>query len=113
MNPTVNWNTNHAIASSTGATMTRNSTLPALHLLVCRGCCVGGGWTLASGVGACASRVVGFPQLGQKLSPGLNSCPQLVQYLRCGTSLSAAVGARDASCPTVSLVTLSMITAAS
>jgi hypothetical protein len=49
--------------------------------------CRGGGGTgaSASGVGTCAVRSTGLPQLGQNRSSGLNSCPQLPQYL-CGTS---------------------------
>src|SRR5215217_444323 len=48
--------------------------------------CRGGGGTgaSASGVGTCAVRWTGLPQLGQNRSSGLNSCPQLPQYL-CGT----------------------------
>jgi hypothetical protein len=49
--------------------------------------CRGGGGTgaSASGVGTCAVRWTGLPQDGQNRSPGLNSCPQLPQYL-CGNS---------------------------
>src|SRR5215208_8137054 len=49
--------------------------------------CKGGGRTgaSASGVGTCAVRWTGLPQLGQNRFSGLNSCPQLPQYL-CGTS---------------------------
>ena len=49
--------------------------------------CWGGGGTgaSASGVGTCAVRWTGLPQFGQNRFSGLNSCPQLPQYL-CGTS---------------------------
>lgn len=49
--------------------------------------CRGGGGTgaSASGVGTCAVRLTGLPQFGQNRFSGLNSCPQLPQYL-CGTS---------------------------
>jgi hypothetical protein len=45
--------------------------------------CKGGGGTgaSASGVGTCAVRWTGLPQDGQNRSSGLNSCPQLPQYL--------------------------------
>ncbi len=45
--------------------------------------CRGGGGTgaSASGVGTCAVRWTGLPQDGQNRSSGLNSCPQLPQYL--------------------------------
>ena len=45
--------------------------------------CWGGGGTgaSASGVGTCAVRWTGLPQFGQNRSSGLNSCPQLPQYL--------------------------------
>src|SRR5829696_6784691 len=49
--------------------------------------CWGGGGTGASapGVGTCAVLWTGLPQDGQNRSSGLNSCPQLPQYLS-GTS---------------------------
>jgi hypothetical protein len=49
--------------------------------------CWGGGGTgaSASGVGTCAVRWTGLPQVGQNRSSGLNSCPQLPQNLS-GTS---------------------------
>jgi hypothetical protein len=45
--------------------------------------CRGGDGTgaSASGVGTCAVRWTGLPQDGQNRSPGVNSCPQLPQYL--------------------------------
>ena len=73
----VNWNMNHAIASSTGASMTMSKTLPALQIPRCGGGC-GEVGAPSEGIWAAA---VGWPQFGQKRSPGLNSWPQFLQYL--------------------------------